>query len=35
MEIGIPIAREDLSRKGGDFASILFTLKEEAQEKDV
>ena len=29
MEIGIPIAREDLSRKGGDFASILFTLKEE------
>ena len=27
MEIGIPIAREDLSRKGGDFASLLFLIK--------
>ena len=26
MEVGIPISRDDLSRKGGDFASILFKI---------
>jgi alpha-galactosidase len=26
MEVGITISRDDLSRKGGDFASILFKI---------
>ena len=28
MQVGIPIDREDLNKKGGDFASLLYTLKE-------
>lgn len=27
MQVGIPIDREDLNKKGGDFASLLYTLK--------
>lgn len=31
MEAGIPIKREDLSKKGGDFASLLFLIREEGE----
>ena len=27
MQAGIPIDREDLNKKGGDFASLIYTLK--------
>lgn len=27
MSAGIPIDREELNKKGGDFASLLYTLK--------
>ena len=27
LQAGIPIDREDLNKKGGDFASLIYTLK--------
>lgn len=27
MRAGIPVDRQDLNKKGGDFASLLYTIK--------